>query len=904
MNKLKNFFILWIIFFIGTFSFANENLHYYKLENGLDVYIFENHNAPLAYIEVALKAGAIKQNFETAGLFHLYEHIMFKGNSKFKNAKEVQRALNDFGVANWNGSTGDEFVNYYFTLPAELIEQGLEFWAYAIKEPLLDETELEKEKKVVISEITGNLSSPNKQLNDAIFKNLFPKSPWQLDPAGFEKNIQNCTKEDLIKIKDKYYVANNAAIFVGGDVQKDEVIKLVNKYFSNWKSAYVPKHTEQISKPLASEKFLIQQDAQLPANMAQVMMFYRGPDSEKDVYATYAADIWGSLLENPKNKFSKRICNDKNFKIPSTDYFSAWYYTKLSSGRINFMTVFNEPEKNLLNRVLKFYNKIHNNEIPKIIKNKKYFSKKEFENVKQKIKDKRLISTETAEGFLSELRFWWASAPENYFFTYEQNLNKVSHIDISQFLQKYIIENYPLIVVKVNPEIFKLYESSFAKYGFTEITKDNAFYWNDAPPAENNLFNENNNSKEKENEMEILKLKNGIPFYLKKNTTNSIQNLRIFVLGGAVNTDSNITGIEDALFKIMSKGSKKFSKEKIEKILHDKSASISGYGRSDFATLQMNCLTHHFNDVFEIFSDCFLNPRFSKSEFKILLDDYKFDLTRSSENPKLLLEKIVANNIYKNHPYANTSTPNDFSINNITIEEMKNHHKKILNASRIFIVAVGNFETEKILSLLNHKFGNILNYDFKSIEIPKLIIEKNNILEKCEASNGTAFKQFIFNFPSMHDTDYHAACLAATMYDETLFNIVREKNGTCYSVGNSYKGSKVLYGLLYGININNLTNFDKSILEAQNVFKTMSVEEIEKRLPGFKNSYTTSEYKLTETNSGVASQIATSILFFDDAFALEKFAQKRNAVTAQEIQAAFKKYWIDSDKAEFTVTGY
>src|SRR5574344_1326252 len=148
-KKIRYIFLALVVSIATTLCFAEktpvENLYEYKLDNGLELFVMENHAAPLTYIEIAVKAGGIAQTKETAGLFHLYEHMMFKGNSKYPTAAAVQRAINDMGVASWNGSTGAEYVNYFFTVPSHLTKEGLEFWSAAIRDPLFDSKELDNE---------------------------------------------------------------------------------------------------------------------------------------------------------------------------------------------------------------------------------------------------------------------------------------------------------------------------------------------------------------------------------------------------------------------------------------------------------------------------------------------------------------------------------------------------------------------------------------------------------------------------------------------------------------------------------------------------------------------------------------------------------------------------------------
>ena len=110
---MKRIIFAFLLFVAGISCLSADKV--YKLDNGLKLFVEENHSVPLTYIEIAVKCGSYTQTEETAGLFHLYEHMMFKGNSLYKDASSVNRALSDMGVSEWNGTTGLECVNYFFT---------------------------------------------------------------------------------------------------------------------------------------------------------------------------------------------------------------------------------------------------------------------------------------------------------------------------------------------------------------------------------------------------------------------------------------------------------------------------------------------------------------------------------------------------------------------------------------------------------------------------------------------------------------------------------------------------------------------------------------------------------------------------------------------------------------------
>ncbi len=917
---MKRIICFLIIAFCFASLFALSGFSCERLDNGLEVFMMENHSAPLVYIEIALKAGAIVQSPETAGLFHLYEHILFKGNSKYKTAGEVQRALNDMGVSNWNGSTGDEFVNYYFTIPVNELEKGLEFWACAMCTPLIDETELENEKKVVISEIKGGFSEPSKQFASAINLHLFPDYPWQLDPSGSEKNVSDCTVEKLRSIQKKYYVPDNAALFIGGDIEPDKVIELVKKYYGKWEKSL---HTEprgfykQTESPCKTKQLLVMKDPQISPVIAQILMVYRGPDAATDVNATYGADVFGFLTSNPGSRFIKSITSDPDLKIPGADYFSAWYQTKLSAGRTSFIGVCLEPENNLVKRTEQFYKKIAKEEIPEMIKNKTYFSKKEFKKIKQQLKDSRLLETETAQGFLSSLRFWWASAPEGYYFTYQDKIEKTTRKDVNDFLTNYIIKNEPVIAVKINPAVYEKQKQDFENAGYKVITEDNCFYWKNEelhfnPDSEfinlkNEGFNisqikENASEKIKADNIESYRLKNDIPVYIQKTQGNNILNLRIIINGGVYSISEKQQGLEDALIKMMCTGTAKYPHEKLETILHEKNASINGYGRKDFSQIQMNCLDYYFDQVFAIFMDAFLNPSFEKTELEKLITTYRQEIQQREENPESLLANLMADNTFSGHPYELKATPTKESVPNITIENMKNHLKELHNSNRIFIVATGDFNSKRLIKKLNHYLGKMSSTDFVKTEIPPLTFEAKKIQAKCSASKNTSYNAFVFPYPSFNSSDYFSACITSAILDEYLFNIVREQNGTCYSVWNGVYGAKVNFGYIFGLKINDLEKYKTSVINTLEKFSMLTEEEISQRLPGFKNSFINSTYSQQQTNSGIGSQICSSLLFYDSSDEYKKDIEKINAVNASDVKRVFKKYWQSENMSEFTVT--
>ncbi|MBQ0052287.1 MAG: insulinase family protein [Treponema sp.] len=452
----------------------------YTLENGLEIFVAENSAAPLAYIEIGVRAGAVTQTPETAGLFHLYEHMLFKGNAKYANQVEVTDAMSKMGEINRNGSTGLDLVNYYFTIPSSQVRNGLEFWSYAIRTPLLNEVELENEKNVVLSEINADFTNPGKIRRSGLNKVLFPAGPWRLDPGGDPNVVKNATPADLKKMQQLYYVPRNSAIFVGGDVHHEDVYKWVKEIYGDWKNPQGTVEFEPVptKTPFNKLQKKIYVNPGSSDSMLQAGLYLRGPDGETDAEDTYAADVWSKLVQNPSEVFATTFVEEKSLFIPDSDYVAGSYVTARASGLIAIATaMMNQGELNPAEKVEKFYSVIQKKLVPIMQDKEKFFRPGILNSIKQQLEDSRVYQLETATSILSNLSSLWSSCGSDYFFGYDKNIGNVTEEDVVAFVNKYISGKNGVLLVTVSPGIWAKYGEEFKKNGFSEITSENAF-WN------------------------------------------------------------------------------------------------------------------------------------------------------------------------------------------------------------------------------------------------------------------------------------------------------------------------------------------------------------------------------------------------------------------------------------------
>ncbi len=452
-------------------------LSYFCLDNGLELFVLENNCAPLAYIEIAVRAGGVTQVPENTGLFHLYEHMMFKGNAKYPDQKAATEALNRMGVSDWNGTTGLNKVNYFFTVPVTQLRNGLEYWSYAIRTPLMDEKEFENEKGVVLSEITADYTDPTHIRSAALSRKLFPQSPWQLDPGGMPETVKNATVAQLKEIQKTYYVPNNAALFVGGAVKADEVYQLVKEIYGDWEKGDSLPPVFVSPKEMEMQK-LVYPSPTTSGSYVSAVYYLRGPDGECDLKDVYGGDFWATMVDNPSSEFASILISEKDLNIPDTDYFGAYLSTSRANSLAGFYaSMISGGPLNPVQKAEKYLELIQQNIIPSFLNRDAFLTKTELEKARDQMEKDTLFALDSVSGFLQNFSEAWASTGSEFQLTYDKYSRKVSLNDVKKFVEKYLLNKNGLLFVTVSPDVYEAHKDDFEKAGYDVVSSETAFWW-------------------------------------------------------------------------------------------------------------------------------------------------------------------------------------------------------------------------------------------------------------------------------------------------------------------------------------------------------------------------------------------------------------------------------------------
>lgn len=407
------------------------------LPNGLEVIVVENHGVPLVTLEVDVKNGSFTQTPDYAGLAHLYEHMFFRANARYPLPDAFVSRAGDLGSI-YNASTREEVVNYFITLPADSIREGIRLLASALKAPLFLQDELERERQVVIGEYDRNESSPGFVITQKMDSLLYPGNFSRKNVIGDRRVILSTTPAKMRTIQAKYYIPNNSAIIVAGDVNPDEVFRVVQQELGDWKRGPDPFVLDPIPPipPLTKNAEVI---AEAPVGAITVLMQWQGPSVGKDPAATYAADVFSDVLNDAQSKFQQRLADSGLWQGVLVNYYTLNHTGPITISGQTSPENFRAAMKALRDEIAKF-------DTPG------YFDPDELTAVKAHRAVTSAFDRERASGFAHTLGFWWSVANLEYYMGYVDNMARQSVSDLRAYARKYIVGKPRVTGVLIHPD--------------------------------------------------------------------------------------------------------------------------------------------------------------------------------------------------------------------------------------------------------------------------------------------------------------------------------------------------------------------------------------------------------------------------------------------------------------------
>lgn len=804
MKKLFLLFIATVLLVACKDSSAEKtpelSINYKKIEldNGLDVVFHVDKSDPVVAVELMVHVGSAREVEGRTGFAHLFEHLLFLESENLgKGGLDKMSAR--IGGSGANGSTSRDRTNYLQTVPKDALEKMI--WAEADKLGWFINTVtdpvLAKEKQVVKNEKRQSIDNrPYGHNQYVIGKNLYPKDhPYNWQVIGSLEDLQNATLQDVKTFFKKWYVPNNATLVLSGDINIEQATKWVHKYFDEIPRGEEIPALEKKPGVVKETKKLYYEDNF--ARVPQLTMVW--PTVESYHPDSYALDVLTQYLSDGKSAPMNTVLVDE---LKLTSYVSMYSRNSELAGEAQLsVRAFNNTKLDaVLEGVKKGFAKFE----------AKGISKKDLNRIKagQETQFYRSLSSVLGKG--TNLASYNTYTGNPGFVTKDiQSTLAVTTEDVMRVYNKYIKDkNYiATSFVPKNSKELALENSDLADVVEEKIVigaEENfdpkiAATYEKTPSTFDRSIEPPYGEKPSLAVPKIYEtgLDNGLKIYGINNDEVPLVRFNLTIDGGQLLESMDKLGVANLTADLLNKGTKNKTVAELEEAIQELGASIYIYSGKENITISGTTLAKNYNKTLAIAKEMLLDPRFDAQEFELLKKATIASLRQQEASPNSVARNTYNELIYgKDNIRSKNTLGTIASVENITLEDVKNYYNNYISPSVAKMLVVGAISKQEVVETLDD-----LNkkWDVKEVTIPEYKTPEAPTKPTVYFYDIPNAKQSVLQFgtPALAATDkdfYPASVMNYILggggFASRLTQELREGKGYTYGIRSGFSGTK------------------------------------------------------------------------------------------------------------------
>ncbi|MBI2560597.1 MAG: insulinase family protein, partial [Planctomycetes bacterium] len=409
------------------------------LDNGMILYLLEDHSLPLFHITARFRTGAIYEPAEKAGLASLTGHVMRSGGTISRTADQINEELEYIAASVETGIDRESGAASLSVLKKD-VDKGIEIFADVLMNPAFPEDKIKKRKDELMESFRRENDSPGQIVFREFRKLVYDKNhPYSRRVDGEPQTIEAITRDDMIAFHKKYFMPNNVIMGISGDFNKDEIIEKLKTVFAPWEKAdiafpEVPKVVEAFQPSVN----YIEKDV----NQANVVFGHTGINRTNPDY--FPVTIMNFILGG--GSFASRIPG----KIRSTEGLAYSVYSAFHTPRdLGFFFVSCQTKLETTAKAVSIaIAEIRNiKETP--------VDDEELELAKDTYTNQFIFKFTTSSAIVSQMvDIEYDGLPLDYLDTYVDNVKAVTKKDVLRVAKKYLHPDEMILLVVGNKEKF------------------------------------------------------------------------------------------------------------------------------------------------------------------------------------------------------------------------------------------------------------------------------------------------------------------------------------------------------------------------------------------------------------------------------------------------------------------
>lgn len=319
--KLLRMFLLLFVFLSPVFAYAGSMADREVLPNGMVLLHSERTALPIVRVVLAVKAGSVTEPAEKAGLANLTADLLNEGTAG-RSSKEISDAI-EFVGGELSASGGADYITLTLSVLKKDLALGFDLLSDIVLNPVFSDEEIKRRKAVIKSSILQQKEEPGVVASKAFNKAVFGDHPYGRPVEGTEESLDAITRRDIVDFHREYYVPNNAILSVVGDISKDELRALLDKYFKGWAKKDIVEKQLPLLRPVERPK-IIKIDKDL--TQTNIILGHLGTKRENPDF--YAVSVMNYILGGGgfASRMMDNIRDNRGLSYDVHSFFSANKY--------------------------------------------------------------------------------------------------------------------------------------------------------------------------------------------------------------------------------------------------------------------------------------------------------------------------------------------------------------------------------------------------------------------------------------------------------------------------------------------------------------------------------------------------------------------------------------------------
>lgn len=664
----------------------------YELDNGLTVILSPDDSDPLVHVDVTYHVGSAREEVGKSGFAHFFEHMMFQGSENVGDQEHFKIITEAGGTL--NGTTNRDRTNYFETVPSNQLEKML--WLESDRMGFLldavSQRKFEIQRDTVKNERAQNYDNrPYGLMWERIGEAMYPEGhPYSWQTIGYVEDLDRVNVNDLKAFFLRWYGPNNAVLTIGGDIDTEQTLEWINKYFGS-----IPKGPEVESAPkqpaqLKEDRYITLEDRiQQPMLMIGWPTKYNGAEEQASLNAL--ANVLGnganSLLYQKLVKTQKAV-DAGAFQDCAELSCNFYVYAMAPSGEKGAL----EPLYQELMQTLDEFEA-------------KGVDEARLEQITGMAEANAVFALQSVRGKVSQL-----ASNETFFSTPDRiqtQLEQIRAVTPESVMDSYktFVNGHPKVALSVVPRgklELAAREATFVTPprtlpDYQEVTEDQLVYRKATDDFDRSVMPEiAQGVKAQMPDLYRLYFDNGAELLGTVSSETPTVQLEIRFPAGERYVKPGKEGLANLTASMMQEATTDSSLEELQARLDKLGSTISINAGNYTTSIAVSSLEKNLTETLTIVEEVLFKPAFREQDFSRIKKQMLEGLVYQHQKPSWLASQATRQVLFSGSVYQRPSDGTEASVTELTLKDVKAFYKQHYTPQGAQIVIVGDINKRKV----------------------------------------------------------------------------------------------------------------------------------------------------------------------------------------------------------------